>query len=120
MGHQNQNITRVVEQVLNRFVFNVSFANQPFFVSAFPDYIEQAKMLWAWKIPKSLTMFFGENGESTVERITRYTIEVGEVVSNEYLKMRFFPSSLTKNALFSNLRPNSITTWAQLEASFNN
>ncbi|XP_015968526.1 uncharacterized protein LOC107492068 [Arachis duranensis] len=34
--------------------------------------------------------------------------------------MKFFPSSLTKNAFtwFSNLRPNSITTWNQLETAF--
>ncbi|RYR16120.1 hypothetical protein Ahy_B04g073069 isoform A [Arachis hypogaea] len=34
--------------------------------------------------------------------------------------MKFFPSSLTKNAFtwFSNIRPNSITTWAQLENAF--
>ncbi|XP_052116406.1 uncharacterized protein LOC127746598 [Arachis duranensis] len=34
--------------------------------------------------------------------------------------MKFFPSSLTKNAFtwFSNLRPNSISIWAQLETAF--
>ncbi|RYQ80191.1 hypothetical protein Ahy_Scaffold1g106760 isoform C [Arachis hypogaea] len=34
--------------------------------------------------------------------------------------MKFFPSSLTKNTFtwFSNLRPNSITTWNQLENAF--
>ncbi|RYR68504.1 hypothetical protein Ahy_A03g015009 isoform C [Arachis hypogaea] len=34
--------------------------------------------------------------------------------------MKFFSSSLTKNAFtwFSNLRPNSITTWNQLETAF--
>ena len=51
-----------------------------------------------WKIPKSLTKFSGENGESTVEHIVRYTIEIGEVAFSEHLKIRFFPSSLTKNA----------------------
>ena len=50
------------------------------------------------KVPKSLAKFSGENGESIVEHIARYTVEIGEVASNEHLKMRFFPSSLTRNA----------------------
>ena len=73
-----------------------------------------------WKIPNSLTKFYGKNGELTIEHIAQYTIEIGEVASNEYLKMIFFSSFMTRNACtqFSNLRPNSTTTWAQLEASF--
>ena len=67
--HQNYNITRVVEQVLNRFGFNIGFANQQFFTSAFPDYIQQVAMPRGCKIPKSLTKFSSENSESTVEHI---------------------------------------------------
>ena len=58
-------------------------------------------MLRGWKTPKSLTKFSRESEESTVEHIARYTLEIGEIATNEYLKMRFFPSSLTKNALHS-------------------
>ena len=53
-------------------------------------------MLRGWKIPKSFTTFSGENGELMVKHIARYTIEIGEVALNKYLKLRFFPSSLTK------------------------
>ena len=44
----------------------------------------------------------------------------GELAGNEYLKIRYFPSSLTKNGFtwFSNLQPNSIHSWVQLERSF--
>ena len=71
-------------------------------------------------MPKLLTKFSGENGESIVKHIARYTMEIGELANVEYLKMRFFPSSLTKNAFtwFANLRPNSILSWNQLEKSF--
>ena len=71
------------------------------------------------KIPK-LTKFSGEDGESTVEHIARYLIELGEIATNEYLKMRYFPSSLTKNAfsLYSTLPPNSVHSWIQLERLF--
>ena len=90
----------MVDQVLNRFSFNVNFANQPFFVSAFPDYVQQAEMPRGWKILKSLTNFFSENSESMVKHIARYTIEIREVALNDYLKMRFFPSSLTKKCFY--------------------
>ncbi|RYR30167.1 hypothetical protein Ahy_B01g054995 [Arachis hypogaea] len=60
------------------------------------------------------------NEESSVEHIARYTVKINEVASNEYLKMKFFPSSLTRNAFiwFSNLKPNSIHSWRQLEKDF--
>ena len=89
-------------------------------MSAFPECVQQAELPRGWKIPKSLTKFSGEENESAVEHIARYTVEIGEAASNEYLKMRYFPSSLTKNAFtwFSNLRPNSIHSWAQLERNF--
>ncbi|XP_016192812.1 uncharacterized protein LOC107633726 [Arachis ipaensis] len=111
-GHYN--LARNVEQVLNRLGFNVGCLNRPYFVSAFPECVQQAELPRGWKIPKSLTKFSGEENESTVEHITRYTVKIGEAASNEYLKMRYFPSSLTKNVFtwFSNLRPNSIHSWA--------
>ena len=109
----------MVEQILNRFGFNVGHANQPYFVFAFPEWIQQVEMPRGIKPPK-FTKFFGENSESTVEHVARYTLELGELGSNEYLKMRFFPSSLTKNAFswFSTLRPNLVNSWVQLERIF--
>ncbi|XP_057760294.1 uncharacterized protein LOC130980653 [Arachis stenosperma] len=95
-GHYN--LARNVEQVVNRLGFNVGCLNMPYFVSAFPECVQQAELPRGWKIPKSLTEFSGEENESTVEHIVRYTVEIGEAASNKYLKMRYFPSSLTKNA----------------------
>lgn len=71
------------------------------------------------KIPK-LSKFAGEDTESTIEHISRYTIEMGELAIVESLKTRFLPSLLAKNTFswFSTLRPNSIHSWAQLEMSF--
>ena len=119
MGGQ-QYVNQVVEQILNIFVFNVGYASQPYFLSAFLDFIQQVELPEGWKTPKSLTTFFGDSRESTVEHIARYTLEIGQIAANEYLKMRFFPCSLTKSAFtwFSTLRPNSIHSWAQLERSF--
>ena len=83
--------------------------------------MQQVKLPRGWKAPKSLNKFSRDNGESTIQHIARYTTEIGEIASVEYLKMRFFfPSPLTKNAFtwFSNLRPNLIWTWCRLERSF--
>ncbi|XP_057730542.1 uncharacterized protein LOC130945864 [Arachis stenosperma] len=72
------------------------------------------------KNPKIITKFAGEVGESTTEHVARYLVKIGNLTSDENLTMKFFPSSLTKNAFtwFSNLRPNSIMTWNQLETAF--
>ncbi|XP_057760102.1 uncharacterized protein LOC130980438 [Arachis stenosperma] len=72
------------------------------------------------KNPKITTKFAGKVGESTTEYVARYLVEIGNLANDENLKINFFPSSLTKNAFtwFSNLRPNSITTWNQLETAF--
>lgn len=119
IGHRaEQNVSQVVEQILNRFGFNVGYANQPYFVSSFPDWVQQAKIPKGVKILK-LSKFAGEGTESTVEHIAYYTIEMGELDTIEILKMRFFPSLLTKNVFswFLTLRPNSVHSWAQLGRS---
>ncbi|XP_016199521.1 uncharacterized protein LOC107640520 [Arachis ipaensis] len=72
------------------------------------------------KSPKIVTKFAGEVGESTTEHVAHYLVEIGNLADDENLKMKFFLSSLTKNPFtwFSNLRPNSITIWNQLETTF--
>jgi len=72
-----------------------------------------------WKIPK-FTKFAGETNESTVEHIARYLMEAGDITNNENLKMKYFPSSLTKNAFtwFTTLPPHSIFSWNQVEKAF--
>jgi len=47
-------------------------------------------------------------------------MEAGDIVNNENLKMKYFASSLTKNAFtwFTTLLPHSISSWNQLEKAF--
>ena len=65
-----------------------------------------------------MTEFSGDKDESTIEHMARY--KIGKLTSNELLKMRFLLSFMIEDDFiwFSNLRPNSIYTWAQLERSF--
>lgn len=97
----------------------MGYANKHQFVSAFPDFILQTELRRGWKVPK-FTTFASEAGESIVEHAARYQIECCDLTNNEYLRMKYFPSSLTNNAFtwFTTLPPNSIQTWAQLERNF--
>nr|KYP38879.1 Pro-Pol polyprotein [Cajanus cajan] len=115
----NDNIDQIVERILNRHGFDVGRNERPYFVSAFPDYVTQVELQRRTKVPK-FSKFAGELTESTVEHIARYVVECGDLANNEYLKMKYFPSSLTKHAFtwFSTLPPNSIHTWIRLEGSF--
>ncbi|XP_057421488.1 uncharacterized protein LOC130715404 [Lotus japonicus] len=116
-GHQN--IAGIVEKLLNQHGFNVGYANRPHFASAFSEFVLQTELPRGWKVPK-FTKFSGDTGESTVEHIARYQTEAGDIANNENLKMKYFPSSLTKNAFtcFTTLLPNSIHNWTQLERVF--
>ncbi|XP_015961045.1 uncharacterized protein LOC107485019 [Arachis duranensis] len=113
-------VTRIVEEVLNRVGLNVGFMNQPHFMSAFPQVVQMAEVPRGVKNSKITTKFAGEVGELTTEHVSRYLVEIGNLSNDENLKMKFFPLSLMKNAFmwFSNLRSNSIKTWNQLETTF--
>ena len=71
------------------------------------------------KVPK-FTKFAGNTNEFTVEHIAHYLTEAGDIANNENLRMRYFPSSLTKNAFtwFTTLSHHSIHNWTHLERLF--
>ncbi|XP_015950364.1 uncharacterized protein LOC107475246 [Arachis duranensis] len=91
-------VTRIVEDVLNGVGFNVDFMNRPYFVSAFSVVVQMAEVPRGVKNPKIITKFAGEVGKSTTEHIARYLFEIRNLANDENLKMKFFSSSLTKNA----------------------
>jgi len=115
-GHNN--IANVVENLLAQNGFNMGI-RRPNFTSTLSEYVLMTELRRNWKVPK-FTKFAGETNESTVEHITRYLIEAGDIANNENFKMKYFPSSLTKNAFtwFTTLPPNSIHCWTQLEKAF--
>ena len=109
----------MVEQTLNRHGFNIGFSDKMLFASPFPYEVQAMDMPRGYKIPK-FTKFAGEMGESNVEHVARFTLECGDLAASEALKMKLFPSSLTKEAFswFTTLTPNSIRSWVQLERQF--
>jgi len=92
---------------------------RPNFTSALSEYVLMTEFPRNWKVPK-FTKFDGESNESTVKHIAKYLIEAGDIANNENLKLKYFPSSLTKNvfAWFTTFPPNSIHCWTQLEKAF--
>ena len=69
----------------------------PNYRSPLSDYILQTELPRGLKVPK-FTKFSGDTSESTVEHVARYLIEAGDLANNENLRIKYFPSSLTKNA----------------------
>ncbi|WJX24020.1 hypothetical protein P8452_13183 [Trifolium repens] len=112
------NIANLVETILAQNGLNIGM-HRPHFVSALSEYVLQTELPRGWKIPK-FTKFAGDTSESTVEHITRYLTEAGDLANNENLRMKYFPNSLTKNAFtwFTTLPPHSIFNWNQLERVF--
>ncbi|MCH92837.1 hypothetical protein A2U01_0013780, partial [Trifolium medium] len=115
-GHNN--LAHMVETILAQNGLNMSL-HRPNFVSALSEYVLQTELPRNGKIPK-LTKFAGDTNESTVEHITRFLVECGDLANNENLRMKYFPNSLTKNAFtwFTTLPPHYIHNWAQLERLF--
>src|ERR1051325_7350344 len=111
------NLTNIVERIMARNGMNTM--PRPTYSSLLSEYTLQTKNPRGWKIPK-YTKFGGEIGESTVEHIARYLTESGDTANNEGLRVKHFPSSLTKAAFmwFTTLPPDSIDSWTKLEKLF--
>ncbi|XP_057760345.1 uncharacterized protein LOC130980710 [Arachis stenosperma] len=68
-GSERYQVSRIVEDVLNRVGLNVGFMNRPHFVSTFPQVIQIAEVPRGVKNPKIITKFAGEVGELTTEHV---------------------------------------------------
>jgi hypothetical protein len=60
------------------------------------------------------------DGKITLEHVDQFILQCGEASSNNTLKLRIFPLSLSGTAFtwFTSFAHNSIFTWAQLEQKF--
>ncbi|XP_050919181.1 uncharacterized protein LOC127136692 [Lathyrus oleraceus] len=113
-----QNLEAIVEQIIVRNEISPCL-QRPTYSSPLPDFVLQTELPRGWKVPK-FTKFAGDTEESTIEHVARYQTEVGDIANNEDLKLKYFPSSLTKNVFtwFTTLPSQSIQTWTQLERLF--
>ncbi|XP_050915742.1 uncharacterized protein LOC127130822 [Lathyrus oleraceus] len=116
MGEQN--LEAIVEQIIVRNIISPCL-QQPTYSSPLPDFVLLTELPRGWKVPK-FTKFVRDTEESSFEHVARYQTKDGDIANNEDLKLKYFPSSLTKNAFtwFTTLPPQSIQTWTQLERLF--
>ena len=70
-------IANIVETLLVQNGFNMGL-HRPNFVSTLSDYVLAEELPKGWKIPK-FTKFGGETNESTVEHISHYLTEAGDI-----------------------------------------
>ncbi|XP_050916265.1 uncharacterized protein LOC127131380 [Lathyrus oleraceus] len=114
----DNNLAAMIERIMTRNGVNFGL-RRPNYTSPLSEYILQTDTPLRTKIPK-FTKFSGDTTESTIEHVARYIIEAEDISNNENLKVKYFPSSLTKNSFtwFTILPQNSIHTWNQLERMF--
>ncbi|XP_058725914.1 uncharacterized protein LOC131597222 [Vicia villosa] len=112
------NLSTMIESIMARNGVNVGF-QRPNNTSPISEYVLQTELSRGWKVPKFIK-FSSDTSESTVEHIANYLTEVGDIENNENLRVKYFPSSLTKNEFtwFTTLSPNSIQEWPHLERLF--
>jgi hypothetical protein len=112
------NLTTIIERIMARNGMGATL-QRPLYASPLAEFILQAEAPRGMKVPK-YTKFGGESGESTIEHVARYLTESGDLAHNECLRVKNFPSSLTKAAFtwFTSLAPSSIDSWAKLEKKF--
>jgi hypothetical protein len=112
------NLTTIVERIMARNGMGATL-QRPLYASQLAEFILQAEAPRGMKVPK-YTKFGGESRESTIEHVARYLTESGDLAHNECLRVKNFPSSLTKAAFtwFTSLAPSSIDSWAKLEKKF--
>ncbi|XP_050891056.1 uncharacterized protein LOC127096543 [Lathyrus oleraceus] len=111
-------LTSMIERIMAQNGLNTGL-RRPNYSSPLSEYVLQTELPRGCKIPK-FTKFSGDTSESTIEHIARYMTEAGDLANSENLRMKYFPSSLTKNAFtwFTTLPPNSKYAWPQLERLF--
>ena len=66
-------------------------------ITIFINYVLQFELCRDYKVPK-FSKFAGELEESIVEHVAHFQIECGDLTIDEFHKIKYFPSSLTKNA----------------------
>ncbi|XP_050908838.1 uncharacterized protein LOC127122568 [Lathyrus oleraceus] len=112
------NLTTMIERIMAQNGLNTGL-RRPNYTSPLSEYVLQTELPRGCKIPK-FTKLSGDTSESTIEHIARYMTEAGDLANSENLRMKYFPSSLTKNAFtwFTTLPPNPIDSWPHLERLF--
>jgi hypothetical protein len=90
-----------------------------FYQKLYPDYYDQLLYPRGYRVLE-FAKFSEMDDKITLEHVDQFILQCGEARSNNTLKLRMFPLSLSSTAFtwFTSFAPNSIFTWAQLEQKF--
>lgn len=92
----------------------------PTYKKPYLTYIDQMPLPLGFKVP-NFTMFNGEDMHvSSIEHISRFSVQCIAIENNTLLKLRLFGNSLFRQAFtwYTNLPANSIQTWEHMENAF--
>lgn len=107
VNNANIPIDRVMKIVRDICGPNMRFLVRPTYMKSNPEWIDLAyEFHRGFKMPNFTS---GDKGQSTIEQIGRLTFQCGELGNDGFLKLRMFPSSLTRTTFtwYINLPPNS-------------
>ncbi|BFG34821.1 hypothetical protein CerSpe_210950 [Prunus speciosa] len=93
---------------------------RPTYQKPYPVYVDDLPFPRGFKVP-NFSLFNGEDlYASALEHIGRFSAQCVAIETHPLLKLRLFGSSLSGQAFtwYSNLSPNSITGWAEMEGAF--
>nr|CAE03342.2 OSJNBb0005B05.9 [Oryza sativa Japonica Group] len=85
----------------------------------YPEHVDSVPYPQGFEVP-NFTKFIGEDTRTTKEHIGQFIEQCGKAGSDDLLKLKLFPLSLSNFAStwYSLLAPNSISTWSQMEHEF--
>jgi hypothetical protein len=119
LGADPNNLTNQLATILRE-----SFGIEPkgrgrVYQKLYLDYYDQLPYARGYRVPK-FSKFSGDDGKTILEYDGQFILQYGEASTNDALKLRMFPLSLSDTAFiwFTSLTPNSIFTWVQLEQKF--
>ena len=106
----------VIHEEYDQFMWRIGW---PAYNRPYPPQVDLVEFLVNYKVPK-FSLFSGDEEQSTIEHIDRFTVQCGHVGGIKALKLRLFPNSLTGIAFswYANLPANSILDWQQMDGAF--
>ena len=90
------------------------------FYKLYPEMIDRKNPYPRGYMILDFSLFFGEDGQSTLEYVARFTMQCGELANYEnfyHFKLRLFPNSLIGVTFtwYTTLPRNFIQSWQEME-----
>nr|AAS55763.3 hypothetical protein [Oryza sativa Japonica Group] len=112
VGKDNDNVLRDSGEIESKVAMHT-------YQRPYPEHVDSVPYPQGFEVP-NFTKFTGENAMTTIEHIGRFIDQCGKAGSDDLLKLKLFPLSLSNFAStwYSLLAPSSICTWSQMEHEF--